>query len=250
MNKFPVAVQPYTVREALVKDYIGTLERIAQIGYQGIELGCPPEGMAISEQKAILDRLGLRVIGTHAGFDTLDFDPDLISDYLDEVNGGRYVAVSLRFNSKEDVLIKAEKMNVIGAKFRKRGVQFLYHNHNWEFVRYDGEYALDILLRETDPAFVQMELDTYWVKRGGEEPTEYLSKLKNRCPLLHIKDVEDGEDQFFAEIGEGILDFKAIARAAEEVGTKWLIVEQDQSRRDPFESLAISYRNLKEMGLI
>jgi sugar phosphate isomerase/epimerase len=250
LSRFPIAVQPYTVRDALAKDYVGTLEKIAEIGYQGIELGRPPEGMTVAQQKILLDRIGLQVVGTHAGFDTLDFDPDAITDYLEEVNGGKYVAISLRFESKDDVLTKAKKMNEIGEQFHKRGVQFLYHNHDWEFVKFDGEYILDIILRETNPDFVQLELDTYWVKKGGEDPAAYLAKLQNRCPLLHIKDMEAGEEQFFAEVGEGILDFRNIAKVAAEVGTKWLVVEQDESRRDPFESLAISYRNLKNMDLI
>ncbi|RUT35748.1 sugar phosphate isomerase/epimerase [Paenibacillus zeisoli] len=250
MTKFPIAVQPYTVREQLAQDYVGTLERIAEIGYRGIELGRPPEGMAISEQKAHLDRIGLKVIGTHTGFDSFDFDPDAIADYLDEVSGGRFAAISLRFDSREDVIAKAAKLNKIGERFRSRDVQFLYHNHDWEFQQFEGESVLDILLRETDSELVKLELDTYWAKRGGEDPAAYLRKLQNRCPLLHIKDVEDGEEGFFAEIGEGILDFKEIAQAAEQVGTQWLVVEQDQSRRDPLESLKISYSNLKTMGLI
>jgi sugar phosphate isomerase/epimerase len=250
MAKFPVGVQPYTVRDALANDYTGTLKKIAEIGYQGIELGRPPEGMTVAEQKTLLDSIGLQVISTHAGFDTLDFDPEDLCDYLEEVNGGKYVAISLRFHSKEDVLAKAKRMNSIGEQFQKRGVQFLYHNHDWEFETYDGESILDIILKETDPSFLQLELDTYWVQKGGQDPSAYLAKLHQRCPLLHIKDMEAGEEKFFAEIGEGILDFKRIAKVAGDVGTKWLVVEQDSSRRDPFESLAISYRNLKAMELI
>ncbi|GGF97575.1 sugar phosphate isomerase/epimerase family protein [Paenibacillus abyssi] len=250
MKKFPVGVQPYTIRDAMAKNYVGAIERIAEIGYKGIELGLPPEGITITQQKALVDRLGLQVVGCHAGFNTLEFDVESIADYLEEINGGKYVAISMLFDSKEDLLEKAKKMNAIGEQFRKRGVTFLYHNHDWEFVKYDGEYALDILLRETDPELVQTELDTYWIKKGGEDPVAYLSKLKGRAPLLHIKDVEAGEEQFFAEVGEGILDFKAIAKTAEDIGTEWLIVEQDQSRRDPFESLKISYDNLVKLGLI
>jgi sugar phosphate isomerase/epimerase len=250
MKKFPVAVQPYTIREALQKDYQGALERVAEIGYKGIELGRPPEGISISQQKALLDRLGLKVVGTHAGFNTLDFDVAAIADYLDEVEGGRFVAISMRFDSKQEVLEKAKKMNAIGEQFRKRDITFLYHNHDWEFVRFDGEYALDILLRETDPEFVQTELDTYWIKKGGEDPVSYLSKLKNRAPMLHIKDMERGEEKMFAEIGEGVIDFREIAKVAEEIGVRWMVVEQDQSRRDPFESLKISYENLTKLGIM
>jgi sugar phosphate isomerase/epimerase len=250
MKQFPVAVQPYTIREALSQDYEGALEKVAAIGYKGIEIGRPPQGITVARQKTLLDRLGLKVVGTHAAFDTFDFDANAIADYLEEVEGGRFVAISLRFSSREDILEKAKKMNAAGEAFRKRGITFLYHNHEWEFEKFGGEYALDILLRETNPELVQTELDTYWIKKGGEDPAAYLRQLKGRAPMLHIKDVEKGEEQFFAEIGEGVLDFKEIADVAEEIGVQWLVVEQDQSRRDPFESLRISYENLTKLGIM
>lgn len=248
VRPFPIGVQPYTVREQMAKDYDGTLEKLAAIGYRGIEIGLPPAGKTVAEQKALLNRLDLQVIGTHGPFDSLEADWEALFRYLDET-GGRFIALSLKFASKDDVLQKADRLNQIGRSCREAGVQLLYHNHDWEFEKFDGEYALDLLLRETDPEWVKMELDTYWVARGGEDPAEYIAKLKNRCPLLHIKDMEPGEEKFFAEIGEGTLDFKKIAQAADDAGTEWLIVEQDLSRRDPIESLTISYRNLQRMGL-
>lgn len=270
MKKFPVSVQPFTFREALAADYLGSIARIAEIGYKGIELGPPPEGITIAEQKSLLGRTGLHVTGFHAGFNTLDLDTKRLCDYLDEINGSKFVTVSMLFESQEDLLRKAERMNEIGEQFRSRGVTFLYHNHHWEFVKFGSEYALDILLRETDPNFVQMEPDTYWLKRGGVDPASFLKKLGNRAPLLHIKDMGAGPDfpavdesvldfsklmaamgdERFAEVGEGILDFHEIAEAAEAIGTQWLIVEQDHSRRDPFESLRISLDNLIRMGLV
>ncbi|CAM3384141.1 sugar phosphate isomerase/epimerase family protein [Marinicrinis lubricantis] len=249
MKKFPLALQPYTIREELKSDYLGSLEKVAKLGYQGVELGLPPEGMTIEEQKSHLDKFGLQVIGSHGSLEKLTNDLDSIISYLHTV-GGKYVTLSSKFDTKQEVLDQAKQFNSIGENCRKQGIQFLYHNHHWEFVQFDGKYALDILLEETDPELVKLELDTYWVKRGGEEPAQYLRKLKNRCPLLHIKDVEAGEEQFFAEIGEGILDFKEIADVAEQIGTEWLVVEQDQSRRPVFESLEISQRNLAKMGLI
>ncbi|NOU94339.1 TIM barrel protein [Paenibacillus sp. LMG 31456] len=247
--KFPVAVQPYTIREEMKQDYLGSLEKVAEIGYHGIELGPPPEGMTIGQQKGHLERLGLQVISAHARIDVLTDGLDALIDYLQEVGGG-WIAHSSRFDSKQAVIESAALFNRIGESCRQRGIQFLYHNHNWEFTRYDGEYAYDILLRETDPELVKMELDTYWVKRGGEDPADYLRKLSNRCPLLHIKDMEPGEEQFFAEIGEGVLDFPDIVKAAKEIGTNWLVVEQDGSRRSPFESLEISFTNLRKMGVV
>jgi sugar phosphate isomerase/epimerase len=249
MNHFPIAVQPYTVRDAMSQDYVGTLEKLSAIGFDGIELGLPPEGMSIAKQKELLDRLNLQIIGTHASFDNMDVDFVRLTDYLHQV-GGKYITISMRFDSKEDVLRKSKQFNRIGEICRAGNATFLYHNHDWEFEKFEGEYVLDLILRETDPELVKLELDTYWVHKGGEDPSEFLRKLNDRCPLLHIKDVEAGEEQFFAEIGEGILDFRAIAKTAAKIGTEWLIVEQDQCRRDPFESLAISYRNLANMDLI
>jgi len=251
VKRFPIGLQPYTVREEMKADYIGTLEKIAAIGYKGIELGRPPEGITVAEQKALLDKLGLKVIGTHAGFDTLDWDPDAIIDWLEAVDGGKYIAISLRFASREEVLEKAEKINRIGEQCARRGVQFLYHNHDWEFVKFDGEYAMDILLQATDPAYMKMEMDTYWVAKGGLDPAEYMrTRLNNRCPLLHIKDMEAGDERYFAEIGEGVLDFHEIAKAAEEIGVEWMVVEQDGTRRTPLESIAVSYRNLTQLGFM
>lgn len=250
MKTFPVAVQPYTIREAMQKDYAGAIEQVAEIGYQGIEIGPPPEGWSIDRQKQLLDRLGLTVVGCHGGFDSLDFDIDRLTGYLEQVDGGRFITVSLRFDSKQDVLDKAKRMNEIGEQLRKRGVTLLYHNHDWEFTKFDGGYALDLLLEHTDAQLVMTELDTYWIKKGGEDPISYLRKMKDRAPRLHLKDMEASEEQFFAEVGEGILDFRTIAQVAADIGVEWMVVEQDASRRDPFESLRMSYRNLQAMGIL
>lgn len=272
MKKFPVGVQPHTFSEELEKDYVGAITKVAEIGYKGIELGPPPEGVTISQQKNLLDELGMKVVGCHVGFNTLDIEVEKIANYLEEINGEKFATISLLFSSKEKVLQKAKKMNEIGERFRKHDVTFLYHNHHWEFLKIEGEYILDILMRETDPELVKTELDTYWIKRGGEDPVEYLRKFKNRAPLLHIKDMEAGSEELtkgfkegninleeffsqgieepFAEIGEGILDFNKISEVADEVGTEWLIVEQDKCRRDPFESLKISYENLVKLGIV
>lgn len=247
--KFPIGLQPYSIRDMLNEDYFGSIKQVAAIGYKGIEIGMPPEGITIDEQKQFLDELGLQVTGCHAGLEQLTGNLDSLIDYL-HIMGGRYVVLSHRFDTKQDVLESAKLFNQIGLNCRKRDIQFLYHNHDWEFVRFDGEYALDLLLQATDPDLVKMELDTYWVKKGGEDPAAYIRKLKNRCPVLHIKDMEPGEEQFFAEVGEGILDFHAIAQAAEEAGTEWLIVEQDHCRRSPMACIETSYRNLVGMGLV
>ncbi len=194
--KFPIALQPYTIRDELQQDYLGSLTKVAAIGYQGVELGPPPAGISLAQFKQHLAQIGLQVIGSHARIEQLTSGLDAQIDYLHEV-GGRYIGLSYRFDSRQQVLEAAERFNQIGANCRQRGIQFLYHNHNWEFTRFDGEYALDLLLEATDPELVKLELDTYWVKRGGEEPVAYLRRLHGRCPLLHMHEaVRDWEARF------------------------------------------------------
>lgn len=247
--KFPIALQPFTIREEMGQDYFGAFAKVAEIGYQGVEIGPPPEGITVEVMKERFTAMGLHVIGCHASLEQVTDGLDALIDYLHEL-GGSYVVLSHRFESKQEVLDAAKLFNQIGANCRERNVQFLYHNHDWEFVTFDGQYAMDILLEETDPELVQMELDIYWVKKGGEDPVAYLRKLKDRCPLLHIKDMEPGAEQFFAEVGEGIMKWDEILEAAAHVGAKWLVVEQDHSRRNPMESIAMSYRNLQGMGVV
>jgi len=246
--EFQVALQAYTVRNELAGDYLGTLTRIAEIGYEGVELGPPPADISLDQLKHHLEQIGLRVVGSHGGLQQLSDDLGTQVDYLHTM-GGRFLGLSHRFASRQDVLDAARRFNEIGAACRKEGIQFLYHNHNWEFTRFDGESAYDLLLDATDPELVKMELDTYWVQRAGEDPVAYLNRLCDRCPLLHIKDMEAGEEQFFAEVGEGVLDWDAIFREAEAAGTEWLVVEQDQCRRPALESITISYRNVRKMGI-
>ncbi|QHW33046.1 sugar phosphate isomerase/epimerase [Paenibacillus rhizovicinus] len=247
--RFPIALQPYTIREELKQDFLGSYTKVAEIGYQAVEAGPPPEGVTIEEMKAHFDRIGLQVVGCHTGLDQLTNGLDQLVDYLN-LFGARYVAMSYRFDSREAVLEAAKTFNSVGAACRERGIQFLYHNHDWEFQQFDGESALDILLGATDPQLVKLELDVYWAQKGGVDPVAYLRKLKGRCPLLHVKDMEPGDERFFAEVGEGVLDFEAILAVAEEIGTEWLVVEQDACRRSPFESIAISYNNLSKMGVV
>jgi sugar phosphate isomerase/epimerase len=247
--KFPVALQPYTIREEMKTDYLGSLARVAEIGYQGVELGPPPDGITLGAFKQHMERLGLQVIGAHASLEQLTSGLDAQVEYLKEM-GGAYLALSYRFDSRAAVLEAARTFNAVGERCQKHGIQFLYHNHNWEFTRFDGEYAYDILLGATDPELVKMEPDTYWIQRGGADPVAYLNRLGGRCPLLHIKDMEPGADQYFAEIGEGVLDWGAIFPAAEQAGVLWLVVEQDGCRRPVFESIALSYQNLQRMGVI
>jgi len=116
--------------------------------------------------------------------------------------------------------------------------------------KFDGRTGLAILYEDSDPIYFKGEIDTYWIQHGGGDPAAWIRKLKGRMPLVHFKDmVMHGHEQLMAEVGEGNLNWPAILDACREVDVEWYIVEQDTCQRDPFESLAISLRNLKAMGL-
>lgn len=248
--KFQIGLQPWTIRDELDQDYLGSLAKVSDIGYQGVEIGLLPDGMTMKQLKDGIASLNLTIISCHVGMEDLIERKEALLIYLQQLAIPYVVLSYYKFESEAHVLQTAQKLNEIGQFFKQAGIQFLYHNHDMEFIKFNHEYALDILLRETDPGFVKMELDTYWVKKGGEDPVSYLKKLQDRCPLLHIKDMAPGEEQFFAEIGEGILDFRDIIKVAEQVGTEWLIVEQDECRRSPFDCITTSFNNLNDMGVI
>lgn len=241
-----IGVQLFTVREQMATDFVGTLERLARMGYRGIEWG-PAEMDGIAAHLDRIRELGLLPIGCHASLDQLTIGIDGLVRRLHQA-GGRYAALSSRFDTLEEVQRAAELFNAIGKQLLQREIRFLYHHHNWELALIDGRPALDWLIELTDPIWVSFELDTYWLARGGADPAAYIRRLQGRCPVLHIKDVEAGDEAFFAEIGTGVLDFPSILSVAEAAGAEWLVVEQDVCRRDPLDSLALSYSNLEQLG--
>ena len=246
-----VAVQLYTLREDLTKDFLGVLEKVAEIGYTGVEFfGGEFGGLKASQLKSNLDKLGLKAVSAHTNVDDLRDNLEKVIDYNLEI-GNSYLAIPwAKFETKQDYLDMAKFCNTVGEKCKNKGMQLCYHNHDMEFIKYDGEFGLDIIYKETDPEMLKAEIDTYWVQRGGVDPAEYIKKYAGRCELIHLKDMEASEEKDFAEIGNGIMDFKKIIAASKESGAKHFIVEQDSCKRPPFESIKISYENLKKMNIL
>lgn len=251
MSKIPVAVQLYTLRDETAKDFVGTLRKVAEIGYAGVEFAGYGD-LTAKELKTLLDDLGLKAAGTHVGMDALGNDFNAVADFQLEI-GNPFVVIPWlgeEFRrTAEEWKQTAAKMSAIGEKCVQRGLTLCYHNHSFEFARFDGAYGLDLLYGNSDPKYLQAELDLYWVKKGGENPTAYIQKYAGRVPLLHVKDMADDAEGSFAEVGTGILDWDAIFAAAPSAGTKWYIVEQDVCKRPCLESVEISFRNLQARGI-
>ncbi len=243
MNKIPVAVQLYTVRDLCAKDFIGTLRQVAKIGYRHVELA-GLHGLGAQDLKKALDDLGLTVTSAHVA-------PEQADKVLEEARVLGYKHAVCGYDAKKlktaDGCREAGRfLGAAGAKLRKGGVQLCYHNHNWEFEKVDGAYALDRLYQASDPNDLKAQLDVYWIKRGGEDPVRYMQKLGARCELLHLKDMAPDGD--FAEVGSGTLEFPAILKLGAKIGVKAFIVEQDTCKRPPLESIRMSLDYLKKLG--
>jgi sugar phosphate isomerase/epimerase len=250
MPQLPIALQMYTVRDDASRDFAGTLRKVAEIGYAGVEFA-GTGSLSAAELRRLLDDLGLRVAGSHTGLDELEQNLRVALDFSQAIGNTTVVCPWLpqeRRGSADGYRALGDLLNRVGAACKERGLRLCYHNHDFEFERFDGQYGLDILYAATDPSLVQAELDTYWIKKAGADPAAYIRRYAGRAPLIHLKDMAADEKGSFAEVGEGIQDWPAIFAASEAGGAEWYIVEQDTCPRPPLESIAISLRNLKRMG--
>ena len=240
-----ISLQLYTVREQLAKDELGTLEKISAIGYEGIEAG-------FNTSEAMLNKcteLSLEITAVFCGVDNLTNDLDAVANFTKRI-GVEFVVlgwIGAEYRKDRASWIQtAQLLSGFGARLREQGLRLLYHNHDFEFEQFDGEYGLDILLSNVPEENMGVELDTYWIKKGGADPVEFIQKYASRLPLLHCKDIsESGE---FMEVGEGILDWPSIFAAAEKAGVSVYAVEQDKCSGDPFDSIKVSLDNLRKMG--
>jgi len=251
-----IAAQMYTVRDftKTPSDIAESVKKVKAIGYDAMQVsGFGP--IDPKELKQIADDNDVEICATHIGFDRMRDDTQaVIDEHL--LWGCKYPAIgslpqSYREDGEEGYLQFAKDASEVGAKLADAGLTFAYHNHNFEFQKFGNRTALELILRETDPKSVQLEIDVYWVQAGGADPAEWIRKAAHRIDLVHLKDMAiEGRETRFAEVGEGNMNFAAIFEAGRQSGTRWYIVEQDRCyNRDPFDSLKISYNNLKTMGL-
>jgi sugar phosphate isomerase/epimerase len=250
VKQTPVALQLYSVREFTGKDFAGTLGKVAKMGYDAVEFA-GYGGLAAKDMKKLLGDLGLVCAGTHEGYERLDTKLGEVIEYNRMIGNEFLVCPSMpkEFADKgaEGFRSFAERLNVIGEKARQSGMRLCYHNHSAEFKKADGKYLLDILLEAADPKLVDAEVDVYWVKYGGEDPVAFISRHAGRCPLLHMKDMTADQKPTYAPVGTGILDMKGIVRAARKAGTKWFIVELDESKMPMLQAIEISLKNMREL---
>ncbi|WP_312470428.1 sugar phosphate isomerase/epimerase [Neobacillus sp.] len=247
MKKIPVAVQMYTLREESEKDFAGTLKKVAELGYAGVEFA-GYGGLTPIELKTLLDDLGLKAVSSHVPLEEIESNlAQVIEDQ--KILGSNYVVCPYLMpdcRSEKDYYALISVLNQAGEQCHLEGLTLLYHNHDFELdLLSDGRMALETIFDDTNSDYVKTELDVYWLTKVGENPGEWMNRYKNRTPLVHLKDMTRDAEQFFAELGTGGVDIEAVLDAGEGAGVQWWVVEQDFSRRTPFESIEISMNYLK-----
>jgi sugar phosphate isomerase/epimerase len=261
-KSFGVGLQLYTIRDAMAADVKGSLQKLSELGYKNLELANYADGKfygyAPAEFKKMVTDLGMVTLSSHTQVEaagiTLDNAKKMADDHA--ALGVKY-CVQPWINEPDRNIETYKKMiadwNQVGKIMKSVGIQFGYHNHNFEFATVDGVVPYyDIFLKEMDADLITMELDLFWASKAGQDPVEMFTKYPGRFQLLHLKDMYHNQAPFFdvikddiSPVGAGVIDFKRILAAKDIAGMKHHFVEDDnQGNGKPFEALEISINNL------
>ncbi len=240
-----IGVQLYTLRSLLDKDFEGVLKKLAALGYKEFEFAGYYERKP-KELRKFLDDLGVKAPSTHQGLAVFEQKLDWILETATTL-GHKYVVcpwIGPEMRTMDNYKRLAASFNKFGEACNKAGVHFAYHNHDFEFETIDGQIPFDVLLAETDPKLVQMEIDLFWIAKAGKDVMAYFDKAPGRYALCHVKDMDaDGK---MVDVGKGKIDFGKIFAHAQKAGLQHFIVEHD-SPSDPIQSVAASIQHLKAL---
>jgi sugar phosphate isomerase/epimerase len=250
-----LGLQLYTVRRQAEQDLPKTLAAVKAAGYEEVELYWNVYSHPSAELKRMLRDAGLTAPSGHFDYDGLDGKLEYARDV-----GVRYVICPMlpkqMWSSAKGFHDAADQFNRWGEKVRRLGLTFGFHNHNYEFKQFGTQTGFDILMKNTDPATVKLEMDCYWVTQAGRDPLAILDEYKDRVRMLHLKDRKPGfppsttldkSAEHFAEFGTGSIKWKPILEKASSVGVEHYFVEQDETERPVMESIHISAENAKKL---
>jgi len=274
MKNFKVALQLYSVRDYMEKDMDATLKAVADMGYEYVEFAGFFDKTA-EEVRSMLDKYGLTAISVHQTYFPILEDPEYWVKYLKTL-GVKFCAMpwmgAEKHKGTDEFENTVEEFKKVGKILKDAGIQFLYHNHEFEFETVDGKYKLDWLYESVPADLLETQIDSCWVRYAGEDPAAYIRKYTGRTQIVHLKDFtckafnsgaayaligDDGKEQkkptredngfVFLPLGMGLQDFKSILEASEDAGADYVVVEQDQSiGRTSLEAVAISRKFLKD----
>lgn len=246
-QKLPIGVQLYTLRDALAADFRGVIEKVAAIGYAGVETA-GMFGESVQSAAQLFQDLGLTVTSAHSPAPLSD-DKNQVLDTMAALGCQRLVIPAImpdQFTSTDKIKQACEMLNQASEVARENGLSLLYHNHWWEYQAVDGRIAYQIMLEHLDPS-VQFEIDTYWVKTAGQDPAAIVREMGKRAPLLHIKDGAATIEASMVAVGDGVMNWHEVIPAAQG-SAEWLIVELDRSEGDMLEAVEKSFGYLTREG--
>lgn len=267
-KSFGVGLQLYTIRDAMTADALGSLKKLSDMGYKNLELAGFADGKfygySPSEFKKIVSDLGMEVISSHAAVEAQGITTETAQAMADaHAELGVKYCIQPWVNDEDRTIETYKRMigdwNKVGEIMKAVGIQFGYHNHNFEFANLDGIVPYyDIFMPEMDASLITMELDMYWATKAGQDPVAMFDKYPGRFQLFHFKDMAQQSEPFFdvvkddiTSVGAGLIDFKRIYAAREKAGMKYLFVEDDnQGNGKPFEAVELSISNLTTKILV
>jgi sugar phosphate isomerase/epimerase len=255
VKPFPVGVQLYTVREQAEQDLNAVLAHISMIGYKEVETYWNVYTHPAKKLQSMIVDNGMSVPSGHFDYDGLESK----LDYAKEL-GVQYVVCPMlpkdMWTSADGFKKAAAQFDKWGEQVNKMGMQFGFHNHNYEFQKFGNTTGFDILTQNTDAKLVCLEMDCYWITQAGQDPVAMLKKFGSRIQLLHLKDRQPGfpttqmlgpDAEHITEVGSGTIDWKAVIETGQQTGVKHFFVERDNGSTPPFESLRISYNYLSKL---
>jgi sugar phosphate isomerase/epimerase len=246
-----IGLQLYSVRSETDKDFLGTLRKVAEIGYAGVEFaGGIRQVASLPDLKWTLSETNLEVAGAVFAIDEMESDIEGIIAFCKEIGCATiinpWVDESLR-QTEDGYRAVAQKLNGFGKQFQQAGIQFLYHVHGFEFAMFGDKTGMEVLMETFDPRYVNLEIDVYWVEHAGVDAVEFMQKYGFCSPSIHFKDMKDREIKMDVEVGNGCINMRAIAKIGKQNQAGWFIVEQEQFEMPALESVTVSLHNLKQI---
>ncbi len=239
----PIALQLWSVQDETEKDFFGTLEKVAEMGYDGVEFA-GYYGKTADEIQEKLAELGLKAAGSHIQYEQFLTNLDEVLAFEKVLGNKNLIVPWAAFDTVEEWQLFADNMKTIAEKVTAAGFNFSYHNHNHEFEELNGQPILTWLLQEVPT--LNVELDTYWVQFAGVDAVEYMANYAGRMKLVHLKDQKENPIES-TEIGNGVLDIASYVKQAEENGVDWFVIEQEAFTQPTLKSVEIGLINLKRI---
>lgn len=248
-----LGAQLYTIRDYTnsAEEIDASFKKISEIGYTTVQASGLKAALPADELLAIARSHNLQIVLTHTPYDRFvnDLDGVIRDHHAMECGIAGLGGLPQEFRNAEGYPLFARKFAAIADELGKNGLKFSYHNHHFEFQKFGGRFGMDSIVELTSPDNFLFTLDTYWLQFAGVEPGAWIRKLAGRVDAIHFKDLAViDEKQIMAEVMEGNLNWPDIFKASEEAGVKWYLIERDAGPTEAFESLRISYHNLKKEG--